>query len=343
MAEGKVFTPDSVWLNNIKSLSGISSVSFVLEDNALLKSGNKQFIATIKGVDDNNKKVSGVSQNIIAGRYAFIDTLSGTPKAVLGAGIMDALALNPDDPYAIVSIYAPDRLQKTLANPLDAFRNEQVLPGGAFAIQQDFDDQYVLVSLPLARELFNYSHEVSAIEISATKGANIDLLENQLKAISGNQFVVKNRFEQNAFLYRVMQIEKWVVFSLLSLILLIASFNMVGSLSMVALDKNKDVAILKTLGATPNLIRQIFFMVGIIMTGIGAIAGIMVAVLVLLAQEHFHFLKLTGTSFVIDAYPVEMRWQDFVWVLLVVLLTGLITAWLPAMRAGSQQYNLRSN
>ncbi|NTW25167.1 MAG: ABC transporter permease, partial [Lentimicrobium sp.] len=207
---------------------------------------------------------------------------------------------------------------------------------GVFSIQQDFDTKYVLVPISFARELFEYTSEITSVEIALAENADVESIQDLIKQNLGPQYLVKNRFQQQETLYRIMQSEKWAIFLILSFILLIATFNVIGSLSMLILDKKKDIAILHSLGADNRLIRKIFMTEGLLVSLSGALAGIVLGTIICLLQQYFGLIKINaeGGSFLISAYPVLMKWTDFLFVFITVSLIGLLAAWIPVRSIG---------
>jgi len=333
--QGKVFTlPDST-VESIAELPEVASISSVLEENAIFKYDDHEYIATIKGVDDNYVKVTGVEAKMVEGK--FILSENGISYAVMGAGVAGALSVNLENNFNSVQVFLPKRGKETLSlDPSQAFIRKNIAPSGVFSIQQEFDSKYILASLDFVRELLNYSEQVSAIEIKLNPGANAEVAKKKINAMLGDGFSVQDRFEQNKFLYRVMRTEKWAVFAILSLILIIAAFNIIGSLSMLVIEKTKDIAILKTLGADNGMIRKIFLLEGLLTSLTGSLAGVALAVVLCLIQINFGLIKLEGSgTFVIDAYPVEMQAGDFLLVGLTVVLIAVATSWIPAQRAAA--------
>ncbi len=344
--EGKTFhLNDSQW-KQLHELQGIKAVSKCVEENALMRFHNQQFIATMQGVDEHFSKVSDVPKNIYKGNFKLsTDTIFDESNnetlyqynIVPGAGVAQSLGINPEFMNEPMQIFLPNRKAENITtNPFDAFHSVQVFPAGTFAIQQDFDNKYCFIDYQILKDLLDYSDEVSLLNIALTSSSDEHSVKRKLSEIFNNKVEIKNRFEQNSFTYRIMKIEKWVVFSILSFILIIASFNMIGSLSMVAIDKKKDIGVLQTLGADSSLIKNIFLLEGMIAAGFGTLIGLTIGLLICLLQQHFHLLKLGGNSFVVDAYPVDLQLFDVVKIIFVMLLIGIATSWMPAYRAAKQ-------
>jgi lipoprotein-releasing system permease protein len=329
--EGKSFVPDSTLLSELKAMEEVLAVSEVIEENALFNYADKQFIGIIKGVQDNYGEVSGIDSAMYIGDFILRE--GERNYAQLGLGVAQALSVNFDDPYGLLNIYVPRKTNSVALLPQDAFRNSIVKPGGCFAIQAEFDSRYVFVPLGMARELTNYSREVTALEISAGKKANHASLQKKISALFGNEFIVKNRMQQNEMLYKVMKTEKWAVYAILTFILVVAAFNIIGSITILVIDKRDDMAVLQAIGASRKMISRIFLLEGILLSAAGCFAGFAVAIFLITGQQYFEWLKIAGQSFVIDAYPVLLKGSDLLLVAVTVMFIGCLAAWLPARRA----------
>jgi lipoprotein-releasing system permease protein len=344
----KTFVLSEAQMKKIKSISELKSVSACIEENALLRFRDQQFIATLQGVDVNFEQTCDVSKCIYKGRFDIssdtIDLNNNTIQhnVVLGAGVAQSLGLNADFTTEPIQLYIPNRKSENITlDPMNAFRSERVYGVGSFAIQQDFDMKYVFVDYQLLKNLLQYDNEISLLRIALNNSNKETLARKQLMQILGNDVIIKNRYEQNELIYKIMKIEKWVVYSILSFILIIASFNMIGSLSMIAIDKRRDIGILRTFGADSKMVLHIFLLEGLIAAGFGALIGLVLGAIVCTAQIYFKIIKLGGNSFVVDAYPVTMQWFDFILVILTILLIGGITAWFPAQKASKQAMDLK--
>ena len=328
---GKFFPLDPGKVMAIKSVTGVGAVTTVIEDNVLLNSNEEQYIATLKGVDANFVAVNNIKPYIYAGR----DSVSAypIPTALLGLRIASQLGVDPDNVFSTMMVYYPNTtLKNPSLNPTEAFQSVKLKPDGIFRIQEEFDSKYILAPLSLTQELFLQKNQISSIELSLEEGADAEEVRVKLAGIVGPDFKIATRYEQNRTLYMVMQTEKWVVYAILVLVLLIASFNMVGALTMLVLEKQKDVAILKAMGATPATIRQVFILEGVLWAGVGGATGIALGLLICLGQQHFNWIQLQG-AFLIESYPVALRPLDFVVVIATVLLVGLAAAAYPAIRS----------
>jgi len=321
--QGKTFDPEIVHLEQI---AGIKNISNSLEESALIKYSNRQFIATIKGVDSTFMRASGVSEKITDGAGILED--GGENFAITGSSIAYYLSLSLENPFNMLNIYVPKKGKPvSLINPEEAFNNAIIRPSGVFSIQQDFDSKYVLVPLRFAREIIGESQRVSTIEIALNSDADPEQIAEQIRSRIGKNFKVETRLQQHAVLYSILKSEKWAVYMILTFIFIIAIFNIIGSLSILIIEKKKDIGILRSLGAGTGMIRKIFINEGLLITMSGAITGIFAGALVCWLQMKFGLIKLENAeSFVIDAYPVAMQPVDFAGVLVTVFLIGLVAA-----------------
>ncbi|MEI8046862.1 MAG: ABC transporter permease [Bacteroidota bacterium] len=336
VAQGKTFHSNEINADQIRSLPGVIKYTEVVEENALLHYKNQQFLATIKGVDSLFQVNSPISDSLlVTGKMLLQD--GELDFAIPGYGIAYFLNLDMEAPDNFISIYIPKRKGNLTGLPEESFKSEFIKPIAIFSVQQDFDDKYMLVPLRFARRMLEYTDEVTGIEIRLAKGADASHVQEKIMAVLGPGFKVQNRFQQQEVLYKIMKSEKWAVFLILSFILIVASFNVVGSLTMLILDKQKDIAILRNLGARDILIKQIFFIEGLLITLSGAFAGLILGLGVCLVQQKFGLIKLQGGgSFIINAYPVKLIATDFIFVFIIIALIGIAAAWLPVQRIGVQ-------
>jgi len=331
---GKTFDSKTYPWAQISTIPGIKAQTAVIEEKALLRYGTAQFLVSLKGVDSTYLSWTGLDSMMTAG--SLILEFKGQPFAVVGQGVAYYLGVNPDDYGSYIEAFAPRRTGKLGSSPDQAFNRLDIRPSGVFSIQQDFDTKYVIVPIGFARELFEYTSEITSVEIALTENADVESIPDLIKQKLGPKYLVQNRFQQQETLYRIMQSEKWAIFLILSFILLIATFNVIGSLSMLILDKKKDIAILHSLGADNRLIRKIFMTEGLLVSLSGAIAGILLGTAICVLQQYFGLIKINaeGGSFLISAYPVLMKWTDFLFVFITVSLIGLLAAWIPVRSIG---------
>lgn len=334
--KGKTFTLEDVQADRIRELPGVAHLTEVVEENALMKNANRQFIGRMKGVSEEFNLMTQIDSAIIDGD--FILQRGDMACAVFGAGVSYHLGVVPnliDDP---VELFVPSRSADFKPGLEQPFNRGFVSPTGVFSIQQDFDVSIVLVPIWFARDLLEYTNEITALEVGLHEGAKVDELKGSIEAITGNGFAVKDRYEQEELLYKIMNSEKWIIFLILAFILMIATFNVIGSLSMLIIDKQKDIAVLHSMGANYSLIRRIFLFEGLLISLTGALSGLIIGGLLCWIQQEFGIIKLGqgGGSFIIDAYPVVVRGIDFIYVFLTVFIIAYFAAWLPVRRISKQ-------
>ena len=325
--EGKTFDPLLIDKESVTTLKGVASWAETLEENAILLYNNKQDIAIVKGVSDDYIHVTDLDKHLIHGELFFKN--NGLNYAVFGAGVAMRLGVGLSFVQPI-DIYAAKKGERMSANISRALNHKYVYPAATFSIQESIDSKYVLVPLDFARELFDTPNNVSAIEIKLENGVDINATRNAIQNIIGSAFHVKNQYEQHETIYRVMNSEKWAIFLILSFILLIASFNILGSLSMLIIDKKEDIMILKSMGAEQSSVKQIFLIEGWLISLTGAVLGLVLGILVCWVQQSFGLVKLAGGgSFAVSAYPVEIHFFDVILSFVVVLLIGFLISWYP--------------
>lgn len=335
--EGKTFDPGEYPFDQVMNHESVAYYSEVLEENALLRYGDRQHIATVKGVDAQFPHVTGIDSMIVDGEFKLWE--GQRPMAVVGLGVAYHLAiglnfLNP------INIYIIKRRGNVSVSPERAINRKFIFPSGMFSIEQEINSRYLLVPLAFARDLLQYNTEVSAIELRLRDDVDKGLAQQEITEILGEDFLVRNRNEQNELFYRIMKSEKWAIFFILTFILVIASFNIIGSLTMLILDKQEDIHTLDSLGASGSLIKKIFLLEGWMISISGAIIGLILGSLISWLQAEFGLIKLSGSgSFIIDAYPVVFQPLDVVKVFLTVTGIGFIAAWIP-VRYIARQYRL---
>ncbi len=337
---GKVFDPTMAEFQKVKQLPDIAYFGEVLQDNALVRYHDRQDIAIIKGVDDNFSHLTQIDSILIDGSFILKDEVAD--YATLGVGLSSKLGAKPGFASPL-EIYVPKRDEKVnLSNPASSFNQEYAYIGGVFLInQQVYDEGYMILPLSLVRQLLKYDKEVSSIELKLTDGADISSVRKQIKAILGDQFTVQDRYEQQEASFKMMQVEKWMTFLILSFILAIALFNVVGSLSMLMIEKKDDVRTLRNMGASDSLIRRIFLFEGWMISGFGALIGIVIGLVLCLLQQTYGIIKLgqTAGAFIIDAYPVRVIFTDLLTAFITVAAIGFMAAWYPVHYLGKKWFN----
>lgn len=331
-SKGKVFDPGESRIQRVRALSEIAVWTETLEENAMVQYKDRQAMAVIKGVQDNFEQLTSID-SLLYGAGDFILHDSIVDYGVLGVELVSQLGtgLQFVDPLLV---YAPKRNSKiNMANPAASFNRDYLYsPGVVFIVnQEEYDSRYILTSLSFARRLFDYDTEVSAIELKLKANADVTTVQKKISRILGDRFVVRNRYEQQADVFRIMQIEKFISYLFLTFILAIACFNVIGSLSMLILDKREDVETLRNLGASDKLIGRIFLFEGRLISLFGAICGILIGLLLCFLQQHFGIISLGGGSgnFVVDAYPVSVHFTDIILIFVTVVAVGFISVWYP--------------
>jgi lipoprotein-releasing system permease protein len=341
-AKGKFaeFTPDL--LNKIHAVNGIDKTSFFAEEKAVLMNGDLQTIVYLKGVDAVYVQVSNVVAHIDKREGVYDLGKTDAPKIVAGAGISNAVNANPDDKLSNLVVYLPNR-KATNFSSMDAMHSYNVTISGIFAIQQEFDDKYAFTDLAFMQYMLDLkANEYSGMDILLNHGVDENKVKQDLEKVVGSTLKVQTRYEQNQGLFSIMQIEKWVIYGILSLILVVAAFNMIGALTMLVLEKQKDIAVLKAMGAHDSRIQNIFLSEGLVLAIVGGASGMMLAFIICMLQQKFHLIELTGNTFIIDYYPVQMHVQDFLLVSFTVFTVAVLAAWLPSRKAAAQLFSLKS-
>ncbi len=330
--EGKVFEPNTEAFQEVRALPEIDVWTETLEENAMVQYKDRQAMAVIKGVEDNFEQLTSID-SLLYGAGEFILHDSIVDYGVLGVELISELGtgLQFVDP---LQVYAPKRnMRVNMANPSASFNRDYLFsPGVVFVVnQQKYDARYILTSLDFARNLFNYDTEVSAIELKLKPGADVSAVQKKISRILGDDFAVLNRYEQQVDVFRIMEIEKFISYLFLTFILAIACFNVIGSLSMLILDKREDVETLRNLGADDRLIARIFLFEGRLISLFGALAGIVFGLLLCYLQQRFGIISLGGGSgsFIVDAYPVSVHATDVILIFITVIAVGFLSVWYP--------------
>jgi lipoprotein-releasing system permease protein len=324
---GKTFDPNTVYFNAIHHDPKIFSYTAVLEEKALFKYDSKPFIGTIKGVSDDFLKNKQLDSTIQSGSFTLKS--KGQDYVVIGSSIQGSLSINIHDQFSPLEIYSPRRGGGVGANPLDEFVVRSVYPSGVFAIDQEFDN-IAIAPIDFVRDLLDEPKNVSSIEINYKKGTRLDEVQDAIKSKLGNGFIVKNRREQNAELYKTLNYERWFIFMILTFVLIIAIFNIIGSLTMLVIEKRKDIAILTSLGANKKLVQSIFFFEGMMISAIGCITGMFLGLIFCILQQQFGLVKMGSKMTVIDAYPISLKLSDFGLVFLTVGAIAIIASGISA-------------
>jgi lipoprotein-releasing system permease protein len=328
LVDSRAFTPDQEMLQKIKAVPGVYDLSLVLEDKALVRYDEQQTIAVVKGVSENYANITGLDSMIVEGNYTL--KVQEEPFAIIGRGIriyLNVMLLSPRQ----MSLYAPRRTSEISFDATRALNRKYLSVSGVFSVEQDYDVKYIIVPLDFARKLFEYSHEeANIIEIKLKPGMNADRIQAAITGILGDRYNVLNRYQQNEVFYKTMKAEKWAIFLILIFILIVASFNIIGTLTMLMLEKKKDMITLNNLGADNRVLKRIFLFEGWMIAFSGALLGTLLGLLVCWLQMQFGLIKLQGSgSFIIDAYPVVVKASDVVITFVAVIIIGLLAAWYP--------------
>lgn len=336
---GKMFNPSDSDFEKIKSMPEVVNYAEIIEEVALLKYRDQVYPAVVKGVPANYAQYTKIDTLIIDGSFLLND--KGIDYAVVGQGIAYSLGIQPVFTDHIM-VYVPRKGNKVSLNPSQAINQNYIFPSGVFTVLEEIDSKYIIVSYDFAKNLFESENEVSSIELGINKDANIKKVQKEIQSILGEEFTVKNQYQQHDLVYKTMESEKWAAYLILVFILIIASFNLLGSLSMLIIDKTDDIFILRSMGADTKTIRNIFLFEGWLISIIGALLGTILGVLVCWIQIKFEIVTLPGSSFVISAYPVKIVLTDILMVFSIVLFIGFFAAWYP-VKFISQKHFLSKN
>lgn len=341
-AKGKTFTLTPLQISSIKQQQGINAVSLIAEEKALIKNEESQAIIYLKGVDNNFMNVSGVPGKVVQGKFN-----TGTvdePGLIVGYGVQNAAAVNVEGafPPSVLTLILPKKGITPVTDPLQALSEGNVTATGVFMIQQDFDSKYAITNIDFVKQQMGFAaNEFSAVEIRLNSKANPKQAQQNLSKLLGSNYTVQTKYQQNTSLYTTMRLEKWFIYGVLTLILIIAAFNMISALTMLVLEKQKDINVLQSMGAGKQMIYKIFLGEGLLLGSIGAAAGILLASIICFLQIKYKLIKLQGGSFLIDYFPVKLHATDFILVTITVLLITFLASYLPARKAANQPIELR--
>ena len=347
---GKVLTLTKDQYNQLTSINGVRGISLVAEEKGIIQHAgtdrndeefNFQRAVTIKGVDQHYPKVAGVASHIIAGEFTTGN--EEYPYIVLGSGVEDALQVDAEKNIFPLQVYLPKKGITELIDPSRNVSAANINSSGVFAIQPDFDNNYAITNLDFVKLMLGMEeNEYSGVEIAVEDGKSISDVKSNIQKLFDGNYKVQNRFEQNLGLYSVMRTEKWVIYAVLVLIMFIFSFTIISALTMLVLEKQKDIGILHALGGNKSFIQKIFLSEGLLIGIIGGVTGMLLALIIAWLQVNFKLIPLQGGSFVIDYFPVKLRAEDFLLVAVTVLLIAILASWIPARKAANQDLSLRS-
>ncbi|MCE3259620.1 MAG: hypothetical protein K0S12_1261 [Bacteroidetes bacterium] len=325
--KGKYFKADEAMLHKIKQIDGVTLVSTTLMDKALIKHMDQQALVSVKGVDENFIKFSNIHTKVAEG-FLGIDE-SRKNNILLGRGVANQLQIGLQSYANELSLFSPLKGKGGSLNPEDDLNQVYANPTGIFELNEEFDYQFVFVNLETAKKLFDEPEKVSAIEVICRKGAEDDVQE-KLSDLLGKDFSVKNRYQLNDVLFKSMETEKLATFIILAFVLVIATFNIIGALTMLIIEKKKDIKTLHSMGASISLIRNIFMREGLLITAVGSVIGLSLGLLVCWLQIKFHLVTMGDEgTFIVDYWPVEMQVKDFIWIFSLIMLIGFFAALYP--------------
>ena len=324
---GKTFDPNTPYFNNLHKDAKLFSFTEVLQEKVYIRYNKRPYIASIKGVSEEFLRNKGLDSTILAGSFTLKS--NGRSYAVIGSTIQASLGVDINNEFIPLDLYAARRTEGNTIDPMVGFKRSSLYPSGVFAIQQEFDN-IMVVPIDFARELLEQPTEVSSIELNYNKGTNLDQVQQQIEENIGNKFSVKNRHQQDTELYKTLNFERWAIFMILTFVLIIAVFNIIGTLTMLVMEKRKDIAILTSLGANKQLIRGIFFFEGMMICLIGCVLGMLSGLLFCIAQQQFGFIKMGSSMSVVDAYPVDIKLSDVGLVFLTVTIISVMASAISA-------------
>ena len=329
---GKVFEADSTKIAQIENLLGVDKVAQTLEEVAFFEYKGAQDFGVLKGVSDNFNEVTGIDTMIREGEFRLKD--EDRDLAVLGVGMRNKLSTAVEDYLTPVTIYMAKRDTKKTAGINKSFRTKYAYPAGTFSVQAELDQQYIFSSLQLVRDLMDYDNELSSLEINLKPDQDVGQVIPQIQAILGDEFLVEDRYQQDSEFLKLMNIEKWLGFAIVGLTLILVAFNLIGSLWMIVMEKKKDIAILKSMGATDTTVRNIFLNEGLLLSVLGLIIGTVLALTLYVLQKSYGIVPLDA-GLVVQSYPISLRWTDLVAVAVLVIFVGMLATVPVAWKAKS--------
>ena len=340
-SSGKIITLSNDQLQKLKGFPGIRNFSLVAEEKALLQNGDYQSVVFLKGVDENYRYVTGVEDHMIKGNYN-IGT-ADDPFVILGSGVENAVGVQSDRNLFALNIYLPKSTSAELIDPLQNISEDSINTAGTFVIQQDFDNKYAITNLDFVKRMLGLApDQFGGVEISLKDPGSAEEVKTGLQKIFAGSYKVQTRYEQNQSLYSIMRVERWVIYAVLVLLMIVFSFTLVSSLTMLVIEKEKDISVLHALGGNRNFIQKIFLSEGILLAVIGGVSGMLLALLLAWLQVNFKLIPLQGGSFLIDYFPITLKVGDFALVSATVLIIALLASWLPSRKAALNEFSLRS-
>ncbi|WP_460515504.1 FtsX-like permease family protein [Cyclobacterium sediminis] len=336
--EGKSFVVDDGFLGQIEAIEGVEILTEVIEDNALVRYGEHQVVATLKGVSDNFIAQDRFKAGYLSGEMSLGE--EKRPQALIGRGLSYFLLLNLDNEFELIQVFYPKDPKSGSIDPSSMYNREVIQPAGIFSVEKQIDDEYLIVPLNFASNLLEYGNRRTGLEIMVSPDYNVQKVKAELRDLLGEAFVVQDSDEQHASLLMTIRLEKLFVFLTLTFILAVASFNIFFSLSMLAIEKKKDIAVILAMGGTKKLIRSIYLKEGAIIAFSGALVGLVLGFLICWVQDNYGLVSLGVTSSVVDAYPVKMQWTDFLYTSVSVVVITMIASYRPALIASKVKTTL---
>ena len=332
--KGKTIDLTAFPLGQLKDIQGVDYVIPTITEDALFRANDKQHIGQVKGVGLEYQNIARLNEIIYGNDGLQLADEDEHSFAVPGAGVAWYLGINTHDPYAMVRVYVPKRGNASMMSLENSFNSDVLNVRSVFSTEQEQDEKLVLVSFDWLSELLEYENKASNVELFVAQNADINKVKKEVKATIGEDFIVKNQQEQQETLYRIMRSEKWAVYVILTFILVLATFNVDGSLSMLMIDKRKDTEILKSMGADNRLIQKIFLNEGLLISVAGGLIGLLLGIVLVLLQQQFGFVKFgTGGNYVVDAYPVLLKLKDVLLIFATILAVGCTSAFLTVRHA----------
>lgn len=321
--QGQLFTPAPELVGQLEGLPEVEAVSATLEQNVLVTYSDRQWLVAMRGVDSMYRRVVPIEGRVVQGEYRL--KLGEMDEAVIGQGVAYALGVNTAllEPLQLYAIRAEGGGGPSFL-PVSLYRSERISPVGIYALDEQTDSRYIFVPLDFARRLLGVEEGISSLEIRLREGISPEAGKGAVVAVTGPSLEVKTRFEQKETVYRMVEQEKWVIYLLLMFVVLIAALSLVGSVVMLATDKERDREMLLAMGGTPGLLRRVFVWEGVLITATGVAAGLLLGVGFALVQQYTGIIKLTGDAFLMEAYPVRIAWLDLMAVAGGVLLLGSV-------------------
>lgn len=329
--KGKSFELDANFIQKINDIPGVDQVVFVIEDNAYVKYNKSEMVAVIKGVSANYPKVNRLESKIVEGQLNFWN--GNIPMAVVGQGIQYSLGVSTADDYSTLQVYYPKNLRSKSLSMSNTMTKMNLQVAGVFAIERQFDEKYIIVPITFAAELFRYQNKVTALEVSISKGSDLFKVQSNIQAFLGTDFRVQNADEQHDIILRTVKIEKLFVFITFIFIIGVSSINIFFALSMLAIDKKKDIGMLFSMGATQRQIRSIFLAEGAIISLSGAFVGLLLGLIIIVLQQEVGLVKMGLQTSVINYYPVELQFQDFIFTSSSIIVITILASIRPAIMA----------